>query len=431
MPTYSLYPSNPVLPLVSDTGPFGSGVIFQPIADQQGFYGYRWYVPAGGDTAAQTFCLYSLSGNVAGTLIPAATVTSGVLTAGAWNIIMLATPVQLAKNMQYEAQTCWTMVHGFPALNNQFGSGDPFAAGITNGPLQAFSDTSGSLVCPWGTPQGLFSTASANPAAGPVGNASNSANFGIDVITGPISNAALVGQSVTPWPNPNAANPQTVNDSDEPYTSGNLFSILPAFQYFTPTSIEYFTPATAAGLASKASIWSTQTGLVIATNAAPSWSGAAGSAEFVSCALTGAPNLTAAGGPYVVSVFAANGSYLPKDASTDFWGAASSTGAGANGFTWGPLYFPPQPSALLGYNYNAGDPGSTPPFTDGTRNKAQSVFGQNPGGTEQFPQLVALVSTPVAGSSQNYWVKVTGIAGPLVPSAGGLLTPGYLAAVCV
>jgi hypothetical protein len=55
---------------------------------------------------------------------------------------------------------------GFPNTNNQFGPGDPYSAGITNGPLSAYSDTSGSAPAPsnWAN-QGLFSTSYSDPTA--------------------------------------------------------------------------------------------------------------------------------------------------------------------------------------------------------------------------------------------------------------------------
>ena len=63
-----------------------------------------------------------------GALIPAATVTSAALTAGQWNYIPLAAPLPLAIGACYNACTGFT--GSFPVTNNQFGSGEPYAAGI-------------------------------------------------------------------------------------------------------------------------------------------------------------------------------------------------------------------------------------------------------------------------------------------------------------
>ena len=53
----------------------------------------------------------------------------------------LATPVPLAIGATYIAATGFT--GGFPDTNNQFGGGDPYSGGITNGPLTAYSDPVG------------------------------------------------------------------------------------------------------------------------------------------------------------------------------------------------------------------------------------------------------------------------------------------------
>ena len=66
-------------------------------------------------------------------LIPAATVTSGPLTAGQWNYVPLDTPVPLAIGGCYNA--CTGLNGSFPVTNSQFGAGDPYGGGITNGPL--------------------------------------------------------------------------------------------------------------------------------------------------------------------------------------------------------------------------------------------------------------------------------------------------------
>src|ERR1700722_18515279 len=141
--TYRLYPSNPALPLVSYGGNFLVRICLAVTVSAAWLQGVWWYAPAGGDTGAQKFTLRSATSSGSGVVIPAATVTSGTLTAAQWNYIALTTPVQLAVGSPYIAATGWTAVHGFPDTNNQFGTGDPFSAGIVNGPLTAYSDTSG------------------------------------------------------------------------------------------------------------------------------------------------------------------------------------------------------------------------------------------------------------------------------------------------
>ena len=73
----------------------------------------------------------------------------------------LATKLPLAIGATYMAATGFS--NGFPDTNNQFGSGQPYAAGIVNGPLTAYSDPSGSLPSPFKNDQGVFSVASTDP----------------------------------------------------------------------------------------------------------------------------------------------------------------------------------------------------------------------------------------------------------------------------
>ena len=78
-----------------------------------------------------------------GTLVAGSTVTSGALTAGQWNYVPLAAPCRWHRR---HVHRCTGFSGSFPDTNNQFGSGEPYSAGIVNGPLTAFSDTSGSAV---------------------------------------------------------------------------------------------------------------------------------------------------------------------------------------------------------------------------------------------------------------------------------------------
>lgn len=425
MTNYRLYPTNPAVALVVyNATPFQAGICFQVTKGGMFFQGYWWYVPADGDTASQKFCLYSMTSQNAGTRITAADVVSGTLTANSWNFIALAQDVQLSIGSPYCAMTAWQPVAGFPANNNQFGSGNPFAAGITNGPLQAFSDQTGSLPAPYTIAQGMFGTASADPTTGVPGQGSNSANYGMDL---QVTDVIPVGGSFTYrlWPNKFDANAQTGGDAEVPYTIATEIHISPAYQYVTPQKIWFFSPSGSTVLPSKATVWSVQTGLAVATISSPSWSGAAGTG-FLSASFSSPPNLLP--GKYKVSVYAASGAsgvWGAKDTGTDYWGAVLSTGWGANGITWGPISAPNFAGAAGGFNYNISDPGSTPPYTDGTTNPAQSVFAQTPTNIEAYPQLVALVSTPVAGSTQNYWVDLEVAAGPLTnPSQTGASSSG-------
>ena len=161
--TYRLFPSTngPSSP-VSYSGPFMAGILFKVTTGGCWFDGYWWWVsPSGQSTSAQKFALWSVYNGGVGTLIPAATVTSGALTAGQWNYVPLATRIPLAIGACYNA--CTGLSGNFPDTQSQFGSGEPYSAGIVNGPLSAFSDQSGSLAAPFSMSQGVFSVGRVGP----------------------------------------------------------------------------------------------------------------------------------------------------------------------------------------------------------------------------------------------------------------------------
>ena len=145
MTTYRLFPSasGPSSP-VSYSGPFMAGVLFKVTTGGAWFEGYWWWVsPSGQSTSAQKFALWQVYNVGTGALISAATVTSGPLTPGQWNYVPLSTPIPLSIGACYNA--CTGFNGSFPDTQSQFGSGEPYSAGIVNGPLSAFSDQSGSL----------------------------------------------------------------------------------------------------------------------------------------------------------------------------------------------------------------------------------------------------------------------------------------------
>ena len=197
--------------VTSYAGAFQAGIAFTVTQGGMWLEGYYWWCPAGGDTGAQQFCLWNRITTSTETLVSGSVVTSGTLTAGQWNYIALSTPIQLGIGGLYVAATGWTAVHGFPDTNSQFGSGDPYASGITNGPLYAPGDTSAGGTCAplagsYDLPQGLFGTndndSSPDPSISgnmPAGG-SGSSNFWIDVL---VSDTAPEGYSGSYrfWPN--------------------------------------------------------------------------------------------------------------------------------------------------------------------------------------------------------------------------------------
>jgi hypothetical protein len=324
------------------TGNFLAGVCFTVTGQVMWFNGYYWWVPTGGDTGAQKFALWNRYSNTAQNLISASVVTSGTLTAGAWNYVALATPVPLAPGTVYVAATGWSSVNGFPDTNNQFGSGDPYASGITNGPLTAWCDTTngGTKPISFGTtynlPQGLFSTAGTDPSVDMPAGGSNSANFWMDVLVDDTAPSGYSG-SYRFWPNMADAF-GNANDTANNFTLGMEFSLSSAA---TINNVWFYSPPGVTQLPTEIGVYDVATSALVASDTSPSWSGAAGSG-WISAALTGS---LAASTNYKVVVF--NGAATPAiwNCSTANYWDSSTTGYGGTGLTAGPLTAPDNASA--------------------------------------------------------------------------------------
>lgn len=422
MTTYRLFPATngPTTP-VAYSGNFLAGVVFKVTQGGMWFNGYYHWVPGtNGDTVARKFALWNITGVNAGTLISSATVTSGTLTAGQWNFIPLATPIPLAIGTAYNACTGWLAVNGFPDSDisgagtgavDSFGTGG-HTTGITQGPLFAFSDAinGGTKPEPYGSNQGLFGVGGTDPTVIMPASQSNSGNFWMDVQVSDTGPADYNG-SYRLWPNKVDASAGTSVDASVNYEVATEFALS---QPCTASKIWYYSPSTATQLATLANIWSITgggpAGTLVTSVSSPSWSGAAGTG-WLSTTLPGGGMVLPAG-KYKVGVY--NGAATPagafaKDAQTDYW----RNGAGASGISWPPISAPNLSSASLAYNYN-GNAGGTPPFSDGTTLAGQSTFTQGP--PDVFPYLVALVPTPTAGSTQNYWVDLEVTPDPLFPA---------------
>lgn len=361
--TYRLYPSvnGPSSP-VSYSGPFQAGVLFEVTSGGTWLQGFWWWVcQSGQSTTAQTFVLWQVYSNGLGTLIPAATATSGALTAGQWNYVALTTPVPLAVGACYNATTAFS--GSFPATDNQFGSGEPYAAGIVNGPLTAFSDQTGSQAAPFSMPQGVFGVSGTDPTAAMPSDGSNSANFWMDV---QVTTTAPATASYRLWPSYPSI-PGSPNGS-MPYSLATEFQLS---QPCTLDNIWFYSAANSAILPSRCAIWNVSTQTVVAgtDNTAPSWSGGPGSG-WVSCSYSG---LTLPAGDYKVAVFSPGGSYWFL-ATPGYWAAGD---PGGNGITSGPLSAP----GLL----TAASPG-------------QATYNEY---TWAYPD-----SYGAAEAGENYWVDV-------------------------
>lgn len=388
----------------------------------QGFYAW---VPAGGDVTAQTFALWALAGAGTGALIPGTSVTSGPLTAGQWNYVPIPAPVPLSAGTPYVIQRGWTSVSGFPVTNSQFGTGGPYVSGLTSGSVFAYSDgTAGGTAAdaaPYGMAQGLFSTATANASAAMAATGSNSANFWTDAL---FSDTAPPGYSGTYELNPHniVGNSSVTLDLNVNYNVGTVFTLAAPCPVL---GIKMLSPPGASGLPTAASVWSVN-GLgrtKVASIPAPAWSGAAGSGQ-VTALFPVAPVLPA--GTYVAAVYNSAGT-LPggwnaKDSQTGGFGPGGDFAAGISN---GPLSAPNVAGSALCYDYSGSATGANPPYSAGTTEAGQCVFGQMPDGSEGPPYLYA--GPPSSSLPQLYFVgpvigqPVPAAAQPGLPMLGGVL----------
>jgi Domain of unknown function (DUF4082) len=298
--------------------------------------GFWWYVADSSQTHAsgQKFCLWQAhDGTDEGALIAGTTVTAGALSTG-WNYIPYATPVALAPNIAYHAQTGLT--NNFPATKNQFGTGDPYSAGIANGPLNAYSSGSGSAKDPWSNAQMPYSVATADPTAAFASINDADDNLWLDV---QVTDTAPSGATYRAWPNmpyPSGASAQSVS-----YTLGMEFSLTEAC---TLEKIWHYSPPSATLLPSRCGIWdvTSQTEVSGTDNSSPAWllpGGGAASAGtgWVYCDYSTVGVTLNASQNYKVSTFANAGSSVWFAALANYWTAS---GEGLGGFSNGPLSIP-------------------------------------------------------------------------------------------
>jgi hypothetical protein len=330
--TYRLFPTiaGPAT-AVSYSGPFEAGIVFGVTTGGCWLDGYWWWVCSSGQsTAAQKFALWQTYNGQQGTLVSGSVVTSGTLTAGQWNFVPLTTKLPLAMGATYVAATGFS--GGFPDTNNQFGSGQPYAAGIVSGPLTAYSDATGSLPSPFNTAQGVFSVASTDPTAAMPIYGSSTSNFWMDL---QVDTTPPTGTSYRLWPSYPTI-PGGLDSDKAGYTLATEFTLS---QSCTLDNIWFYSASGAAALPSQCAIWSVSSQSVVSgtNDTSPSWSGAAGSG-WVSCSYSG---VTLPAGDYRVAVYYGGGSEWYQT-NTGYW---NSGGAGVGGITSGPLTAPGESTA--------------------------------------------------------------------------------------
>lgn len=337
----------------SYSGNYIAGLVFE-VTGTVWLEGFWWWVPAGGDTSPVKCALWqpgSLTNDFGvGTLVYGSQVTSGTLTAGQWNYIPLPQPMLLSQNgYSYVAALGYATTIGFPDTQNQFGAGNPYASGITNGPLTA-PPTNVSF----GLSQQPYSTASADPGA--VMPASNDQNdlLWLDV---QVTDTPPAGASYRLWPNlPYAVGDGTnggVSIDTDGYTMATQFSLTEQCmlgRIWFYSAYAQFGGSAAVAIPTRCAIWdvSSQTVVPGTDNAAVSWkkpdgsTGAAGDG-WVYCDYSGAGVTLAAGHGYKTAVWYAGGSVW-RTVDQGYW----STGLGTAGIVSGPLSAPNTANATPG-----------------------------------------------------------------------------------
>jgi hypothetical protein len=342
--TYRLFPStNGPASASAYTGGYIAGTNFTVTQGGMWFEGYWWWCCASGQqqnpvTCALWSCYQEVG--VVGEVIAGSVVTSGELTAGAWNYIPLPTPIPIAIGDTLVAAV--GMQNSFPDTNGYWGTGGAGVNGISNGPLLAYSDTSGaggtnpSLS---GLAQGLFSTAGSDPSTILPGQGNGSFNSWVDVQVSDTAPDGYTG-SYRCFPNKAGQYPDCVVDNPSTFTLATEFTLTQPCQidriWFCSMPGESITQ-----LPTDVNIWTASglSGTSLYHNGSPAWSGAAGSG-WVSSAVSA---LTLQPGTYRVSVYngAAPGSGIGWSIRLPaFWVAGYPTTTAPNGIRSGPLFAP-------------------------------------------------------------------------------------------
>lgn len=451
MSTYRLFPStNGPSSVAAYNGPFIGAVQFS-LTNTSFFDGFWfWVCPTGQSTASVKCCLHVITEPVGGgtnvyTVVPGSTVSSGTLTAGAWNFIGLTNPIPLSVGLIYQASVGFTSVGGFPDNAGQWSTGT-YLNGIVNGPLNAYGVSSGTDPAPGAlfSTNGFFTTAGTDPTTTSPPYSNNGDNFWVDVQIDDTPPANYSG-SFRLWPTMTGAdidyNTQLDNAVDYVLATEIILS-----QACTVNKIWFYSPSGTAQLPTDVNIWKPispgLSGTSVYHDSSPSWSGAAGSGWVsVNVAAT-----TLSSGRWKFSVY--NGATTPDAWSAkrlNYWGGTGAPASG--GITVGPLFAPTAgTSTAASVSQSYGDPTPGQPGS-GAIESGQSTFSQSPSapgsGGDVYPNQYVGAHSPGGNIWQNYWVDAEltpsistitavpayalGIGRAPTPSAGANLTvvPAY------
>lgn len=424
MTTWSIFPStNGPNTATAFAGSYVAGMMFEVTTPGLWFYGFRWWCcNSGQDTSSKKCALWNPLSSTGGdgALIPNSTAFTGTLTPGSWNQALLPAPIPIALGTPYLAAIAQN--GSFPFTTGQFGSGQPFASGIVNGPLIAYSDSTHAATVnasPYTLPQCSFTTAVNDPTLAMPSVGNSSFNSWVDVLISDQAPAGFTGPYEL-FPNKFNTSPTTGLDTNQPFNLATEFDLA---QRCLIGNLKWWSITGAASLPTSVGIWDIASQQLVASNTSPTWLNA----------LTGAAGVAGGGkvktvmpatvlppGKYRVSVFNANGgaaSWSPREFGYFL------TGAGSAGITWGPVTSPAQGAAQPAYVFQQNG-ASTPPFTSPPGPQQLPQNGTFAHDSFIFPYLGVVdgitVGAPAGAIAENFWIDLE--LTPLPPS-GGVAVP--------
>lgn len=166
---------------------FVAGLAFKVTSSGQVLSGYYVWRADSAQSASCSCALWILSAAGAGTFQAGTSASASAMVAGQWNFIPLAVPFALATGNVYKVVLGLT--GNFNDVHSQFGTGGPYAGGIINGPITAYSapvGQGGTNESPFtNTFQGSFGTSGADPTTNLPSSDDSQANFFVDILVGP------------------------------------------------------------------------------------------------------------------------------------------------------------------------------------------------------------------------------------------------------
>ena len=236
--------------------------------------GYGYWRADVNQTAAPAFAAWQVTGaGAAGTYLGSAsnvTLAGGV--AGQWNYVNLPVPIPLAPGIEYAA--VYGAPNNFSQTLSQFGvAPQPYAAGITSGPIFAYSSSGGSAPDAFGNTQDGFSTATSDPTAQMGATANSDYNAFVDIV---ITDTPPANPTYRMYPNMPVLTGSVVPTTSTAYMPlGRQFSISSTFAPNGVTLLKgwHYSPPTSASLPTRCGFFdvASQTEIAALSMLSPSW----------------------------------------------------------------------------------------------------------------------------------------------------------------